>query len=58
VDEPEAWLAALRRLAADDKFAESLRISAHRWVEENFDARKNAALILAQFEQAIASPSP
>ncbi|HXA14301.1 MAG TPA: glycosyltransferase family 4 protein [Opitutaceae bacterium] len=57
VDKPEAWLAALRRLAADEALAESLRIAAHRWVEENFDAHKNAARLLAQFEQAIASPS-
>ncbi len=56
VDEPEAWLTALRRLATDDRFAESLRVAAHRWVEENFDAHKNAALILAQFEQAISNP--
>jgi colanic acid/amylovoran biosynthesis glycosyltransferase len=53
VDEPEAWLTALRRLATDDEFAGPLRIAAHRWVEENFDAHKNAARILAQFEQAI-----
>ena len=56
VDEPEAWLVALRRLATDDALAESLRIAAHRWVEENFDAHKNAARILARFEQAIATP--
>ena len=56
VDEPEVWLTALRRLASDDKFAESLRIAAHRWVGENFDAHKNAARLLAQFEQAILNP--
>jgi colanic acid/amylovoran biosynthesis glycosyltransferase len=56
VDEPAAWLAALRRLAADDKLAETLRLAAHRWVEENFDAHKNAARLLAQFEQAILNP--
>jgi glycosyltransferase involved in cell wall biosynthesis len=56
VGDPEVWLTALRRLVADDEFAESLRIAAHRWVEDNFDAHTNAALILAQFEQAIAKP--
>jgi colanic acid/amylovoran biosynthesis glycosyltransferase len=56
VDEPEAWLVALRRLAADDAFAEPLRIAAHHWVEENFDAHKNAACLLAKFEQAILNP--
>jgi colanic acid/amylovoran biosynthesis glycosyltransferase len=55
VDQPEAWLAALRRLAADDLLAESLRIAAHRWVEENFDAHKNAGRLLAQFERTIQS---
>jgi glycosyltransferase involved in cell wall biosynthesis len=56
VDEPEVWLTGLRRLAADDEFAESLRIAAHRWVAGNFDAHKNAARLLAQFEQAILNP--
>jgi colanic acid/amylovoran biosynthesis glycosyltransferase len=55
VEDPAAWLAALRRLAADDAFAGSLRLAAHRWVEENFDAHKNAACLLAQFERAIQS---
>jgi glycosyltransferase involved in cell wall biosynthesis len=50
-DEPEAWVAALRRLAADDALAERLRVSARRWVVQNFDAHKNAARLLEQFER-------
>jgi glycosyltransferase involved in cell wall biosynthesis len=56
VDDPAAWLTGLRRLATDDALAESLRTAAHRWVEENFDAHKNAARLLAQFERAILNP--
>ena len=55
VDSPAAWVAALRRLSSDDAFAEQLRLAARRWVEENFDAHKNAARLLAEFERAIAS---
>ncbi|MGA3006307.1 MAG: glycosyltransferase [Opitutaceae bacterium] len=53
VDQPEAWLEALRSLVADDDRAESLRRAAHGWVAENFDAHKNAARLFAQFERAI-----
>lgn len=55
VTSPEAWVAALRRLSTDDVLAETLRTAAHRWVEENFDAHRNAARLRAQFQQAIAS---
>jgi len=58
VDNPGAWLTALRRLATDDEFAQTLRVAAHRWVEENFDAHKNAARLLVQFEQAILNRNP
>jgi len=51
VNATEAWLEAWRRLAADDALAESLRAAARRWVEENFDAHKNAACLYAQFEK-------
>ena len=47
------WVAALRRLTTDDAFAENLRAAARAWVEENFDAHKNAARVLAQFHRAI-----
>ena len=48
------WVGALRRLAIDDVFCEKLRAAARRWVEENFDAHKNAERVLAQFHRAIA----
>lgn len=53
VDAPEEWVAALRRLSHDDAFAEKLRAAARRWVEENFDAHKNAARLLAEFRRTI-----
>ena len=51
---PEAWVAGLRRLGSDDVLAEQLRGAAHRWVEDNFDAHKNAERLLREFELTIA----
>ena len=48
------WVAALRRLAEDDALAERLRTAARRWTEENYDAHRNAARLLASFEQVVA----
>ncbi|MFI5355966.1 MAG: glycosyltransferase [Opitutales bacterium] len=50
-----AWVNALQRLARDDALAESLRQEARRWVEENFDAHKNAERLLEQFDRVMAS---
>ena len=55
-DAPARWVAALRQLASDDVVAEKFRAAARLWVEENFDAHKNAARLLQQFEATIASP--
>lgn len=55
---PADWVSALRRLAQDDPFAERLRAAARRWVEENFDAHRNARRLLTEFERVIASPPP
>lgn len=55
VDDPAAWVEAFRRLAVDDAWAEKLRAAARRWVEENFDAHRNAERLLRQFERAIAA---
>lgn len=55
-DAPARWVAALRQLASDDVVAEKFRSAARHWVEENFDAHKNAARLLQQFEATIASP--
>ena len=54
VETPAAWVTALRRLAEDDEFAEQLRVAARRWVEENFDAHRNAARLLVAFEAVLA----
>ena len=50
----EVWVSALRRLSTDDAFAEKLRVAARGWVEENFNAHRNAERVLAQFRRAIA----
>lgn len=54
-DAPARWVAALRQLAIDDVGAEKFRAAARQWVEVNFDAHKNAARLLQQFEVTIAS---
>jgi glycosyltransferase involved in cell wall biosynthesis len=53
VDRAGEWVAAIRRLAVDDAWAEQLRGRARRWVEENFDAYRNAARLLQEFHRAI-----
>jgi colanic acid/amylovoran biosynthesis glycosyltransferase len=55
VDAPEAWIGALRRLATDDASAEKLRTAGRAWVEENYDAHKNAARLRAHMLRALAS---
>ena len=52
------WVSALRRLSHDHAFAEKLRTAARRWVEDNFDAHKNARRLLGHFERTIAAPAP
>ncbi len=51
---PNAWITALLRLRDDDGLASRLRIAARAWVEENFDAHRNAAKVYALFEGAVA----
>lgn len=58
VDQPADWVSAVRRIASDHAFAEKLRGAARRWVEENFDAHKNAGRVLAKFQQTIAEAQP
>lgn len=55
VTSTQAWVEALRRLSRDDTLAEILRANARRWVEEEFDAHKNAARLIAQFDRFIES---
>jgi glycosyltransferase involved in cell wall biosynthesis len=52
---PQDWVEALRRLSRDDALAEKLRVNARAWVEENFDAHKNAERLLRQFERVMAA---
>jgi len=54
VEDPAAWVVALRRLATDDALAETLRKEARKWTEKNFDAHKNAARLHALFERVVA----
>ena len=49
VETADAWVAALRRLSADDDLAERLRAGAREWVAENFDANRNAGRLLERF---------
>jgi len=54
VDAPDDWIGALRRLARDDVFAEKLRAAGRTWVEENYDAHKNAARLRGHMQSALA----
>lgn len=55
VDRPAEWVDALRRVSADDAWPESLRRHARAWVQENFDAHRNAQRLLAEFRRVIAA---
>lgn len=44
--DPAAWLEVARRVQTDEARTDQVRRAARRWVEENFDAEKNAAKIL------------
>jgi glycosyltransferase involved in cell wall biosynthesis len=57
VEATAQWVAVLRRLSNDDAVAEQVRSQARRWVEENFDAHRNAARLLEAFEQGVAEKS-
>jgi colanic acid/amylovoran biosynthesis glycosyltransferase len=52
VEQPEAWVAVLRRMSTDDAFCESLRRRARDWVEANFDVRANTDRLLKRLEAA------
>jgi glycosyltransferase involved in cell wall biosynthesis len=54
VDAPGEWIEALRRLGHDDALAEKLRAAGRVWVEENYDAHKNAARLHAHMQRALA----
>jgi len=54
VTDAEAWENALRRLATDDVLAARLQRAARAWVDENYDAHKNAARLYKLFQEATA----
>lgn len=54
VTSTEAWVRALQRLAKDDALAEALRRNARAWVDENYDAHKNARRLRELLDQAMA----
>ncbi len=50
LDDPAAWLEMFRRVAGgEDATLEPVRRAARRWVEEEFDAHRNAARLRALF---------
>jgi len=55
VDKPDEWVAALTLIGRDDATAERLRVAARAWVEQNFDAHRNAERLRACFQQALTS---
>jgi len=54
VEQPEGWVAAVRRLAADDAYCEEIRRAGRHWVEANFDVRVNTEKLLRHLEAAAA----
>ncbi len=52
LDDGSAWSLALARLQDDDPLVDRLQAGARCWVERNFDASKNAAVLLARWEAA------
>jgi glycosyltransferase involved in cell wall biosynthesis len=55
VEAARSWVDILRRLTVEDALAEQVRIAARRWVEENFDAHKNAARLHGLFRETLAA---
>jgi glycosyltransferase involved in cell wall biosynthesis len=53
VTAPADWVGWLDRLSRDDAFAERLRTAARAWVEEHFDAHRNAAVLWGRFQAAL-----
>ncbi len=58
LDDPAAWSHAFRRIQAGGATIEAVRVAARAWVEENFDAVRNAALLRARFDGARAEIVP
>jgi len=54
VEDTAGWVAALRKIATDDELADRLRKAARAWVEENFNAHRNAERVRQEFVKAQA----
>ena len=46
-----SWMSLVKRVKTDDRFYESIRNEARRWMEQNFDGKKNTALLMEAFEE-------
>jgi colanic acid/amylovoran biosynthesis glycosyltransferase len=55
IENIDGWLSAFSHLRDNNAFSEELRRCARKWVEINFDARRNAALLRAAIDERIAS---
>lgn len=55
VEDATAWVKALRRVIEEDQLAEQMRSAARQWVEQHFDAHRNAAKLFELFERVTRS---
>lgn len=55
VTDAQAWETAFTRLADDDVLAARLQAAARGWVNENYDAHRNAARLSALYQEAVVS---
>jgi glycosyltransferase involved in cell wall biosynthesis len=53
LDDCQGWSNGIVRLARDAAFAENIRLQAHAWVVENFDANLNAAALAEAVRHAV-----
>lgn len=58
LDDTAGWVRAVRRLIAEPAFTEGTRLAARAWVEENFCAHGNAAVLAANFRSATCAQRP
>jgi len=53
LDDLEAWRQAIARFASEAEFTDQICARAHAWVEENFDAARNAAQLATAVRQSV-----
>jgi len=54
IEDVKGWLSAFKNLQERDDFSEELRKCARKWVEINFDAHRNAAMLRAAIDEMLA----